>query len=254
MAHVRAATPDRSSRSGRCRRVSSPISRSRAASTCRRSSAACPCTSGPALGGFHGRAFRAGDHAPAALPEQPPGADLELAPLPLDRAAPVRVVLGSAGRPLHAGGPRDLPVVEPTRLAGGRPDGLSPCRSEDRACPRLQHRLRRHRGRLGAGAGRGRADRHDGGSADHRRLSEDRDRDLAPICASSPSAGPAKRSGSRPSTVEEAQAPRARAGAGDRRARRAGRGPQAGCRRRSSCSRLNLAGAAVDALRAPWNE
>ena len=46
-----------------------------------------------ALGGFHGRTFRAGDRVPLRW-EEPSGRDLEIAPLPLDRAAPVRVVWG----------------------------------------------------------------------------------------------------------------------------------------------------------------
>ena len=140
-----AETRARPSASARRRPGSTPIWRSRAGSRCRSSSAACRSSRAPASAAIEGRALRAGDHLPLALRGCAEGPRTRLGCRP-DRCRCRRSGSCSGRRtttsPRRASRPS---CPRPTRLAGGRPHGLSARRAEDRACPRLQHRLRRHR-------------------------------------------------------------------------------------------------------------
>ena len=71
-----------------------------------------------ALGGFHGRAFAAGDRVPLRAAKAPDdGPLLRLPQVPVAADAAIRVVIGPAGRLLHAGRPRHASL---RRLRGYR--------------------------------------------------------------------------------------------------------------------------------------
>ena len=241
-------------RSGRCRRASSPISRSsggfdlppQLGSLSLHQRAGARRLSRPRLPGRR--------PLPLRLAEAPRGPSLALDRLPLDAATrPSGSCSVRRTTISRKAGLATFLVRLLRRLAGGRPHGLPPVRAADRARPRLQHRLRRHRGRLGAGARLRRADRHDGGSADDRRLPEDRHRrSRADLRARG--AAPARRG--RPLRGDRRSRRRSTSpgsGPGDRRLPMPRRGPLgAGLPPTEALLGLNLAGAAVDAFRQPW--
>ena len=159
-----------------------------AGSTCRRCFGSRATSLVSRMGPFGGRALRAGDVLPIGRRRRSS----------TRRASPAATAAGAARRRRAAA--RDARAARSDVHAGGVSRRCSASRFIDHAAveshglpprgPALEHAARRRHpvgrdaARLAPGAGVGPADPVDGRSSDDRRLSEDRDRDHAPICRS----------------------------------------------------------------------
>ena len=114
--HRRLRAGQRAGVRGRAAPACARISPSPAASTCPSSSAADRRSPGPRFGGHQGRALRAGDRLPIGTMAAPEPncvgapAAARRACRPRGRVHALRVDPGAAGRCVHAGGARDVPV------------------------------------------------------------------------------------------------------------------------------------------------
>ncbi len=141
------------------------------------------------FGGWQGRALVAGDRLP-----------LRRAARKRPRGLPARRSRSQRCRRVSAPSPARRTIIsrtseiaaffdsEYTVCRGLRPHGHAAQRPQARPLPRPRHHLRRHRAGLDPGAGQRPADRAAGRPADHRRLSEDRDRDLGRPAGARPGA------------------------------------------------------------------
>ena len=132
-----------------------------------------------AIGGLEGRALKAGDLLPLRQGAAAEREDVMLPPLDLGLRGRVRVVLGPQDDHFTPAALRTLlesvyTVSQASDRMGMRLEGPH-ARALEQG---LQHRLRRHRAWLHPGARQWPAHRPAGGPADHRRLSQGRDRHL----------------------------------------------------------------------------
>ena len=130
------------------------------------------------FGGWQGRALVAGDWLPLCRASASEREDCELVGLDLSPPRAFSHHPRTAGRlfrrparSLRSSAPNTWSRPAPTAWACGSTATGS-------ITPGIQHRLRRHRARLDPGTGQRPADRAARRPADHRRLSEDRDRHL----------------------------------------------------------------------------